>query len=160
MDIPYFETDRRGYLPAGTDVAAVLRHGDERPLYAVWDTYGHLRLLRETLAKLDAGTLNLDDSDASRAALRDDIASVAAVTPSQALEANRRLVDFLTGRRWSVMQEAREAGDSWTVIGDALGVSKQGARDWYLRKIEHQEKYVPQFHDAARARAALGGDDA
>ncbi|WP_369024127.1 hypothetical protein [Nocardia cyriacigeorgica] len=148
------------YIPAGVDVAAVLRTGDERELQAVWDTYHHAGLLRETLDKLDAGLLDVKDPDTARAALHDDLGAVAAITPTQALEANRRLVDLLTGRRWSVMQAAREAGDSWTAIGDALGVSKQGARDWYLRKIEHQEKYVPQFHDAARARAALGGDDA
>ncbi|MGW0006094.1 hypothetical protein ACWDT6_19920 [Nocardia grenadensis] len=155
MGIPHFETDRRGYLPAGTDIAAVLRHGDERPLYAAWDTYGFTRLLRETLAKLDAGTLNLADPDATRAALQDDIASVADITPVQALEANRRLVEFLTGRRWSVMQEARETGDSWTVIGDALGVTKQGALDWYKRKIADQEKYAGKFHDTDRARAVV-----
>ncbi|WP_063127616.1 hypothetical protein [Nocardia fusca] len=155
MGFQYFETDARGHLPVGTDIAAVLRHGDERPLYAAWNTYGHLRLLRETLAQLDAGTLNLDDPDASRAALQRDIDSVAALTPAQALEANRRLVEFLTGRRWSVMQEAREAGDSWTVIGDALGVTKQGALDWYKRKIADQEKYVGKFHDTDRARAVV-----
>ena len=155
MDIPYFDLDSRGNLPAGTDIAAVLRHGDERPLYAAWSTYGYLRLLHETLAKLDAGTLNLDDPDTARAALQRDIDSVAAITPAQALEANRRLVEFLTGRRWSVMQEAREAGDSWTVIGDALGVTKQGALDWYQRKIADQEKYAGKFHDTDRARAVV-----
>lgn len=79
-------------------------------------------------------------------------------SPAQALEANWRLVEFLTGRRWSVMQEAREAGDSWTVISDALGVTKQGALDWYTRKVADQEKYAGKFHDATRARAVLDGD--
>lgn len=67
--------------------------------------------------------------------------------------------ELLTGRRWPVMQEAREAGDSWTAIGDALGVTKQGAMDWYKRKITQQEKYVGQFHDTVRARAVLDAGD-
>jgi hypothetical protein len=33
------------------------------------------------------------------------------------------------------MQAAREAGASWSEIGAALGMSKQGAQDWYRRKI-------------------------
>src|SRR5262245_45526776 len=142
MGYQYFETTNTGNLPAGTDIDAVLRDGDEGALHAAWNTYHYTQLLRETLAKLDAGTLDLGDPDTSRTALRNDIAAVAAITPTQALEANRRLTDLLTGCRWSVMQDAREVGDSWTVIGDALGVSKQGARDWYLRKIELQEKYA------------------
>jgi hypothetical protein len=35
-------------------------------------------------------------------------------------------------------------------------MSKQGAQDWYRRKIEAQEQYVGDLHDAERARAALG----
>jgi len=50
------------------------------------------------------------------------------------------------------------AGASWTDIGDALGISKQAAQQFYQRKIEAQEKYAGDFHDAARARAALEDD--
>lgn len=72
-----------------------------------------------------------------------------------ALGANRRLVELLEGRRWTVMQDAREAGASWTDIGRALRMSKQGAADWYNRRIADRERYVPDLHDADRARAAL-----
>lgn len=155
MGIPYLDLTARGHLPAGIDVTAVLAAGDERELHAVWDTYHHTRLIRKTLARLAAGGLTVTDPDASRAALQDDLDTCAAVTPAQALEANRRLVDLLTGRRWSVMQDAREVGDSWTTIGAALDMTKQGALDWYKRKIADQERYAGDFHDTARARAVM-----
>jgi hypothetical protein len=54
-----------------------------------------------------------------------------------------------------VMQAAREAGASWSQIGASLGMTKQGAQDWYRRKIADQEQYVGDLHDADRARAAV-----
>ena len=72
-----------------------------------------------------------------------------------ALTANRAAVDLLVGRRWYVMQEAREAGATWEAIGDALGITKQGAQDYYRRQIEKQEMFVSDLHDATLARAAL-----
>lgn len=83
------------------------------------------------------------------------LAKVPEVTALEALEANRRVVDLLTGRRWYVMKEAREAGASWSDIGAALGMTKQGAQDWYRRKIALQEEHVGDLHDAAAARAVL-----
>lgn len=53
------------------------------------------------------------------------------------------------------MQEAREVGATWEAIGDALGITKQGAQDYYRRQIEKQENFVPDILDATRARAAL-----
>ena len=53
------------------------------------------------------------------------------------------------------MQAAREAGAEWSEIGAALGVSKQAAWEFYTPKIEQQETYAGEFHDADRARAAL-----
>src|SRR4051794_18078579 len=83
------------------------------------------------------------------------VANEPAVTALEALAANRAIVDDLMAARWWVMQVAREDGASWSEIGAALGMTKQGAADWYRRKIADQEKYVPDFHDAERARAAL-----
>ena len=51
-----------------------------------------------------------------------------------------------------------EAGASWTQIGAALGMSKQGAPDWYRGKIAEQERYVGDLHDTERAKAALVTD--
>src|SRR6478735_8582707 len=58
-------------------------------------------------------------------------------------------------KRWYVMKSAREAGATWAQIGEALGTTKQAAHDFYRRKIEEQEKYLPDLHDAAAARAVL-----
>ena len=77
------------------------------------------------------------------------------VTALEALAANRALVDELVGQRWYVMQAAREDGASWGELGAALGMSKQGAQDWYRRKIADQERYAGNFHDAERAQAVL-----
>lgn len=33
--------------------------------------------------------------------------------------------------------------------------SQKSAHDFYRRKIEEQEKYLPELHDAAAARAVL-----
>lgn len=81
------------------------------------------------------------------------------VSPLLALAANRRLVETLTGQRWFEMQAAREADSSWKQIGAALGMSRQAAWEWYQRKITDQERYASDFHDAARARAALTDDE-
>lgn len=76
-----------------------------------------------------------------------------------AIKANRAAVDLLVGRRWYVMEEAREAGATWEVIGDALGITKQGAQDYYRRQIEKQETLLPDRHDAKRGRAPLNEDE-
>lgn len=158
MGIKHFETDALGNLPAATDVSVVLRDGDEGALHAVWNTFHHSRYLRDVLAKIATGEIDTADYETDvETYTRFELAQIAEVSALQALRANRRLVELLTGRRWSVMQYAREAGASWAAIGDALEMTKQGAIDWYRRKIDAQEQYVPEFHDASRARAVLGG---
>ncbi|MEU4345446.1 hypothetical protein AB0H00_30045 [Nocardia sp. NPDC023852] len=139
----------------------VIDRGDEREVTAVWNTYFHCRALRQTRDKTpDSDEPAYKGAQHTGAQVRSffdaDLATLADVTPAQALAANQRLVKLLTGSRWMVMRDAREAGDSWTAIGDALGMSKQGAVDWYRRKIADQEKYLPDFHDTERARAVLG----
>ena len=46
-------------------------------------------------------------------------------------------------------------GASWGDIGKALGLSGEDAERWYRATIAHQEEFVPDFHDASRARAVL-----
>lgn len=121
-----------------------IEKADEQELYRLWDAYG----ARLTWARaLEKGA----DADIVAGA----VAELPDVTAVDALEANRRLIDLLTGRRWYVMQAAREAGATWDDIGTALGMSRQGAHDWYRRTIEKQAQYVGDLHDAERARAAL-----
>lgn len=117
---------------------------DESDLMAVWQA----RAIRATWAR---AAENGADPEIVAGALAD----VPEVTAVEALEANRRLADLLTGRRWHVMQGAREAGASWSEIGDALGMTKQGAHDTYRRAIAAQEEHVGDLHDASRARSVL-----
>ncbi|QRP49058.1 hypothetical protein [Amycolatopsis sp. FDAARGOS 1241] len=146
----YLKLTDAGYLPPDTDVDKVVRSGDERERMALRSTYFHRRLVRQMLER----------DDANQALWEPELAASAEVTPLQALEASHRLVEMIAGGRWHVMRDAREAGDSWSKIGDALGMTKQGAQDWYKRKIDDQERFVPDFHDTARSRAALEGDRA
>jgi hypothetical protein len=149
------------YMPAGIDIDTAIDQGDERELIAIWDTYHHLQLERRILAGIpDNDHLVRKDSEFTGAEVRRVVAerltAIAEVTPAQALAANRRLVELLTGRRWYVMRDAREAGDSWSAIGAALGVDTYDACEWYARTITEQETHVGELHDATRARAALG----
>lgn len=57
-------------------------------------------------------------------------------------------MDLLTGRRWSVIEQAREDGVSWEQIGEALGMSRQAAWTWYRRKLTDQERYVNDLHES------------
>lgn len=142
----YIELTKLGDLPPGVDVDQVIAEGDERELAAVWNTH-HGRAIHQRAVKAGSADSGM-------------LAETAPVTALHALAANRRLVELLTGRRWYVMQAAREDGATWSEIGAALGMSKQGAQDWYRRKIEDQERHLGDLHDAARARAALEEDQA
>ena len=80
------------------------------------------------------------------------LAELPEVTALEALRANAELVARLTGTRWMAMRAAREAGASWSEIGGALGMSKQGALYSYRRKIAEQEQHAGELHDVDRAR--------
>ena len=94
-------------------------------------------------------------SDHAREAAAQFLAGVREVAALEALRANAKAVELLTGRRWYVMKSAREGGATWAQIGEALGITKQAAHDFYRRKIEEQEKYLPDLHNAVAARAVL-----
>ena len=116
---------------------------DERELAGVWDAY-HQRRTRTAIEK-----------GVNRVIVERALAEIDETTALDALRANRHLVDLLIGHRWYVMCDAREAGASWAEIGAALGISKQGARDWYRCKIADREARLGDLHDGARAEAAL-----
>jgi hypothetical protein len=123
---------------------------DEQKLWKQWDAFGS-RLTWEKVLE-QAGSEN------SRQVAQQALGELPVITAVEALAANTQLVELLVGRRWYVMQAAREAGATWDDIGEALGMSRQGAYDWYRRKIADQARYAPDFHDAARARAVLDND--
>jgi hypothetical protein len=138
-----------GLVPAGTDIAEVLSSVHEKYLVAVIYTYRQRQSSRDTLAHAS------DLPASTRAYIEKELDTLADPSPIEALTANAKLVELLTGRRWILMEEARERGESWSTIGAALGMSKQGALDWYRRKIDFQDKHASGFHDADRARSAL-----
>jgi|tagenome__1003787_1003787.scaffolds.fasta_scaffold20287380_2 hypothetical protein len=88
------------------------------------------------------------------------LAKLPGVTGLDALRASRRVVELLTGARWHMMRQAREEGASWNDIGQALGMTRQAAHDFYRRKIEQQELETPGVHNATRSRAVLVEDSA
>jgi hypothetical protein len=79
-------------------------------------------------------------------------------SPLQVLAANVELVTRLTGSRWFVIMYALEGGATWVEVAEALRVTQQEARGWYAAAIDRREKYVPDLHDVARARAVLGDE--
>lgn len=137
--------------PDDFDVEEVLRRGSERELTRVWDVYHERQMWQQVIAK-NAGT---DGNPDRLVTAHRVLTELPDVTATQALAANARLVDLLVGRRWYVMRDAREANTSWTEIGDALGISRQGAYDFYRRAVEDQERYAAGLHDSQRARAAM-----
>jgi hypothetical protein len=83
------------------------------------------------------------------------LAELPGVTGLDALRTSRRVVELLTGARWHMMRQAREEGASWTEVGQALGMSKQAAHDFYRRRIEQPEHDASDSYSASRTRAAL-----
>jgi hypothetical protein len=68
--------------------------------------------------------------------LVDALAKLPGVAGLDALRVSRRVVELLTGARWHMMRQAREEGASWSDIGQALGMTRQAAHDFYRRRIE------------------------
>lgn len=121
---------------------------DERELLQMWDHH-HARQTWEGILRKDQ--TSVEGAKIAQRALAD----IPDVTALDALKANAELVQLLTGRRWYVMRDARQAGATWDEIGEALGMSSQEAREWYREAIERQEKYAAKFHDTAASRAVL-----
>jgi hypothetical protein len=117
---------------------------DTQELLSLWNTHEQRSTWREV-------TLRGGNQDIAEHVL-EELPEVSAI---EALAANRELVELLIARRWYVIRDAREAGQSWSDIGAALGMTKQGAQDWYRRRIAEQPEYVGNLHDAERAQQAL-----
>ena len=124
-----------------------------RDFLARWDAWGDRGLWRKVLADPDA------KPEAKTLAAR-KLAELESASGLDALAANAELVKLLKGWQWLAIKSAREDGATWEQIGEVLGISKQGALNAYTRAIEHQEKYVPDLHDAAAGRAVIEEADA
>jgi hypothetical protein len=124
-----------------------IEQADEQELLRLWDGFCSRRVWQNVL-----------DRGGDPVVVERALGDLPEVTAVEALDANVRLVKLLVSRRWYVMQSAREAGATWSEIGSALGMSRQGAHDWYRRAIGEQEHFVGDLHDAERAQAALAGE--
>src|SRR5690606_35170987 len=93
---PKLNVREDGTLGAEADPEEVVARGDERELFAVWTTYHVRRWIEHVLGTLQGK----DDADSERARreFAKDLAAMAPANELHALEANRRLVDLLTGR--------------------------------------------------------------
>jgi len=127
-------------------VEQALNSGNVHELLKVWEDFNRGETWREVSAT---------GSDQAREAAAHFLSEVSEVAALEALRANAKAVELLTARRWYVMKSAREGGATWAQIGEALGITKQAAHDFYRRKLEEQERYLPDLHDAAAARAVL-----
>lgn len=108
----------------GFDVPAVLDRGDEHELWAVHQA-------------ADAYATWERAADATRPA-------PPLVTPLEALAVTHRLAEALAARRWAGMRRAREHGATWRELGDALGMTKQAAQEWYRKTAErHHARGLP-----------------
>lgn len=135
--------------PTPLDVPKILADGHEHELWAVHQAsvgraaYEHVRILAAARGDQDGIAI-----------AEQELARLPEVSALDGLAAAHALIRSLTGRRWIDMRRAREQGATWRQIGEALGMTRQAATDYYRRTIAEQERYNPQ-HDAARARAAL-----
>jgi hypothetical protein len=124
---------------------------DEHELWRTWDT------CMSRLTWMDV--LRQADSEHTQRVAQRTLDQLPGVTALEALAANARLVELLVGRRWCVIQAAREAGAGWEDIGASLGLTIGDVKDWYTDAIAHREQYVAGIHDTPRARAVLNGEE-
>ena len=71
------------------------------------------------------------------------------IQPLEALALARLIVEGTRAGYWSLVYEARKAGDSWTDIGNALGISRQSAHEMYAKDLDAY---------AAKMKGKVGAD--
>lgn len=54
----------------------------------------------------------------------------------EALTLARLIVEGTRAGYWGLVYDARKAGDSWTDIGNALGISRQSAHEMYAKDLD------------------------
>jgi hypothetical protein len=121
-------------------------------LLDIYQNQGWQRLTRQTIAKLTA-----EGKDASHLIATNDAEDQ--ISTLDALRAGDRIAKLLNGWRWNLMRQAREEGRSWSEIGAALDMTKQGAFDYYRNAVDRQEQYAPEYSDIAAARKVQGDPD-
>jgi hypothetical protein len=79
--------------------------------------------------------------------------------PLEALQANREVVETMTGWQWHAMRAAREQGYGWHEVGQALDLDAEQASGVYLAAIARQELAAPATSDLGTscAMTPIGG---
>lgn len=144
------EIDANLPLPANTDLDRLIASGRLDHLAVLIHTHdvigANLHMLAEAEAR-PADELYSRDSGVTltvgemRAVFRRDLDQLAPVTALQVLRANEAAMTQLSAGRYRAMLAARADGESWSAIGAALGMSKQGAQDWFNKRS------LPIFQD-------------
>ena len=65
--------------------------------------------------------------------------------PLEALDANRELVDDLTGWRWLAIRDACQQGHGWAEIGRTLRQSGEQAKAFYLDRVHGQRQLAQEL---------------
>ncbi|MEV0360240.1 hypothetical protein AB0H71_29705 [Nocardia sp. NPDC050697] len=141
---------RSGHLAASVNVEAILTNTDLEDIFAVLAAHRQRRIFTEALE-------HPAESEQGRATCIRMLNELASISPRQALIATRRIVETTTSARWSMMREAREGGMTWAEIGGLLGITRQGAIDWYRRKLTELKNDIAP-HELNRALAVLRDD--
>jgi hypothetical protein len=127
-------------------IEQALSGGDVHKRLRVWEDFNRAETWREVSAT---------GSGQARVAAAQFLAKVSEVAALEVLRANVKAVELLTARRRYVIKSAREAGATWTQIGDALGITKQPAHHFYPTEDRRAGKYLPDLHDGGAAYAVL-----
>lgn len=147
------DIDANAPLPADTDLDRLIENQRLDHIAALIHTHDVIEAHRRGLAETE-GRSNDEryDSDSGltltvgemRAAFRRELEQLAPVTALHVLRANEAAMSQLSGGRYRAIVAARADGQSWSAIGAALGMSKQGAQDWYnKRSIPQEQDHTP-----------------
>jgi hypothetical protein len=98
-------------------------------LLQTWQSWSYRDLLSRSLAQADAA----GDTERTEQ-LRRVVALEPDVSPLDALAANQELTRLLRGWQWHAIRAAREAGATWSQVGQAVGSTAEQARADYLQR--------------------------
>ncbi|MFD0366321.1 hypothetical protein ACFQZZ_33215 [Nocardia sp. GCM10030253] len=154
-------------LPADTDLDRLIESQRLDHLAALIHTHDIIGATRHGLAETEGRPDDEPNDSASgltvgemRAVLRRELDRLAPVTALHVLRATEAASNQLSGDRHRAIAAARADGQSWSAIGAALKMSKQGAQDWFnKRSIPMFQDHAADRVDTEPARDAVADDD-
>ncbi|MFE3322877.1 hypothetical protein [Nocardia sp. NPDC059195] len=139
-------------LPADTDLDGLIENQQLDHIAALIHTHDVIGATRRGLAETEGRPDDEPYDSASgltltvgemRATFQRELDRLAPVTALHVLRATEAGANQLSGARHRAITAARADGQSWSAIGAALGMSKQGAQDWFNKRS------IPLFQDHA-----------